>query len=68
MKRKPLNCMNSLLRKGYPVANYVLAKNYVAGTMGLKADTAKARQYLEKASAQGFDDASVDLAVLLFSE
>ncbi|WP_374667325.1 tetratricopeptide repeat protein [Acinetobacter sp.] len=67
-EKKAIELYEQSAAKGYPVANYVLAKNYVAGTMGLKADAAKAKQYLEKASAQGFDDASVDLAVLLFSE
>ena len=50
------------------MANYVLGKNYAAGTLGLKQDLSKAKQYLERASAANFDDASVDLAVLLFAE
>lgn len=36
--------------------------------MGLKQDLTKAKQYLERASSAGFDDATVDLAVLLFAE
>lgn len=67
-EKKAIELYEQSAAKGYPVANYVLGKNYIAGTMGLKTDPAKAKQYLEKASAQGFDDASVDLAVLLFSE
>lgn len=54
--------------KGYPVANYVLGKHYMAGTLGLKQDLSKAKQYLEKSSKQNFEDASIDLAVLLFAE
>ncbi|NHB58664.1 tetratricopeptide repeat protein [Acinetobacter shaoyimingii] len=54
--------------KGYPIANYVLAQNYASGGLGLTKDAAKARQYLEKASSQGFDDATVELAVILFAE
>lgn len=54
--------------KGYPVANYVLAQNYASGGLGLAKDEKKARQYLEKSSAQGFDDATVELAVILFAE
>ena len=50
------------------MANYVLGKNYAAGTLGLKQDLAKAKQHLERASAAKFDDASIDLAILLFSE
>jgi TPR repeat protein len=54
--------------KGYSIANYVLAQNYATGGLGLKKDDKKSRQYLEKASAQGFNDATVELAVLLFAE
>ncbi|QXW25457.1 sel1 repeat family protein [Acinetobacter johnsonii] len=67
-EKKAIELYEQAANKGYPVANYVLGKNYIAGSMGLKADPAKAKQYLEKASSQGFDDASIDLAVLLFSE
>jgi len=55
-------------QKGYPVASYVLGKNYLTGALGLKQDAAKAKQYLQTASNQGFNDATVDLAVLYFSE
>ncbi|EPF79824.1 tetratricopeptide repeat protein [Acinetobacter rudis] len=55
-------------KKGYSIANYVLAQNYATGGLGLKQDDKKAREYLEKASNQGFNDATVELAVLLFSE
>lgn len=55
-------------KKGYAIANYVLAQNYASGGLGLKQDVKKAREYLEKSSAQGFNDATVELAVLLFAE
>lgn len=55
-------------KKGYAIANYVLAQNYATGGLGLKADEKKARNYLEKASAQGFNDATIELAMLLFAE
>jgi len=54
--------------KGYVVADYVLANNYVTGGLGLPKDEKKAREYLEKASNASFDDATVQLAVALFSE
>ena len=50
------------------MADYVLANNYVTGGLGLPKDEKKAREYLEKASNAGFDDATVQLAVALFSE
>ncbi|TCM68084.1 TPR repeat protein [Acinetobacter calcoaceticus] len=55
-------------KKGYSIANYVLAQNYATGGLGLKKDDKKSRDYLEKASAQGFSDATVELAVMLFAE
>ena len=67
-EKKAIKLYEESANKGYPVANYVLGKNYMAGTLGLKQDLNKAKQYLEKASKQGFDDATVDLAVLLFAE
>ncbi|MGA8882685.1 MAG: tetratricopeptide repeat protein [Acinetobacter sp.] len=67
-EKKAIQLYEQSSAKGYPVASYVLGKNYIVGSMGLKSDPAKAKQYLEKAASQGFEDASVDLAVLLFSE
>ena len=67
-EKKAVKLYEQAASKGYPVANYVLGKNYATGTLGLKTDITKAKQYLSKASAQGFDDATLDLAVLLFSE
>lgn len=67
-EKKAIQLYEQAASKGYPVANYVLGKNYAAGTLGLKQDLSKAKQYLERASAANFDDASIDLAILLFSE
>jgi TPR repeat protein len=67
-EKKAIQLYEQSASKGYPVADYVLGKNYLAGSLGLKQDTSKAKQYFEKASAKGFSDATVDLAVLLFSE
>ncbi|MDQ8953557.1 tetratricopeptide repeat protein [Acinetobacter rudis] len=65
---KALQLYEEAGKKGYSIANYVLAQNYATGGLGLKQDDKKAREYLEKASNQGFNDATVELAVLLFSE
>lgn len=54
--------------KGYPLANYVLAQNYATGGLGLTQNEKKSREYLEKAANQGFDDAIVELSVILFAE
>lgn len=53
---------------GYPLANYVLAQNYATGGLGLAQNDKKSREYLDKAAAQGFEDAIVETAVILFSE
>ena len=66
--KKAIELYQASAEKDYPVANYVLGKNYMAGTLGLKQDTKKAKQYLEKASNQGFADATIDLAIILFAE
>ena len=55
-------------KKGYPVASYVLAKHYMAGTLGFEQDLVKAKQLLEQASNSKFNDATIEYAVLLFSE
>lgn len=60
--------MSKLLKKATLLQVMFLGKNYLTGALGLKQDTAKAKQYLQTASSQGFNDATVDLAVLYFSE
>ncbi|OTG78997.1 hypothetical protein B9T33_13615 [Acinetobacter sp. ANC 5054] len=67
-EKKAIQLYEQAGAKGYPVANYVLGKNYATGTLGLKQDTTKAKQYLERASSAGFDDATIDYAILLFAE
>src|SRR5690554_502026 len=67
-EKKAVQLYEQAANKGYPVANYVLGKNYTGGTLGLKQDLNKAKQYLERASSAGFDDATVDLSILLFAE
>ena len=67
-EKKAIELYEKAAKLGYPVANYVLGKNYTAGSLGLKQDIPKAKQYLERASAANFDDATIDLAVLLFAE
>lgn len=67
-EKKAIQLYQDAANKGYPVAHYVLAKNYVTGTLGLPQDLNKAKQHFEAASKLGFDDATVEYAVLLFSE
>lgn len=65
---KALKLYEDSAKKGYPVSNLALGQAYLTGGLGVKPDTKKAKDYLQKASDQGMDDATVDLAVALFSE
>lgn len=67
-EKKAIQLYQQAATKGYPVAHFVLGKNYAGGTLGLPQDLAKAKQHLKTASDLKFDDATVDYAVLLFSE
>lgn len=40
-EKKAIKLYEESANKGYPVANYVLGKNYMAGTLGLKQDINK---------------------------
>lgn len=66
--KKALKYYQDASNKGYSVASYVLAQSYSTGQLGLVKNDKKVREYLEKSSAQGFDDATVELVVLLFAE
>lgn len=67
-EKKAIQLYQQAASKGYPVAHYVLGKNYAGGTLGLPQDLNKAKQHMKQASDLKFDDATVDYAVLLFSE
>lgn len=66
--KKAVDLYEQAAKSGYSIANYVLAQNYAAGGLGLTKNPEKAMQYLEKASAQGFDDATVELAIFEFAK
>lgn len=66
--KKALKLYQDSSDKGYSVASYVLAQSYALGELGLTKDMNKSRQYLEKSSSQGLDDATIELAVQYFAE
>ncbi|AOA57513.1 tetratricopeptide repeat protein [Acinetobacter larvae] len=66
--KKAIQLFEKSSNGGFAMASYSLAQIYAGGELGVKADPNKAKQYLEKASTQGLDDATIDLAVMLFSE
>ncbi len=67
-EKKALDLYQQSAKKGHPIANYALAKIYLGGGLGQKQDKQKGKQYLQAAAKVGFEDADVDLAVMLFSE
>ena len=54
--------------KGYGMASYRLAQIHSGGELGQSKDMKKGRSYLEKAANQGVDEATIEVAMLLFSE
>ena len=66
--KKAVELYEQAAKSGYSIANYILAQNYAAGGLGLTKSPEKALQYLEKASEQGFDDATVELAIFEFAK
>lgn len=54
--------------KGYAQASYTLAQLYETGELGVAKDSNKFSQYIQKASAQGSDDATVKIATILFAQ
>ncbi|MFX5100679.1 sel1 repeat family protein, partial [Acinetobacter baumannii] len=54
--------------KGYAQASYRLAQIYETGELGVAKDSNKFSQYVQKASAQGSDDATVKIATILFAQ
>lgn len=66
--KKAVELYEQAAKSGYSIANYVLAQNYATGGLGLKKSHETALQYLEKASEQGFDDATVELAIFEFAK
>ncbi|WDZ50625.1 tetratricopeptide repeat protein [Acinetobacter vivianii] len=54
--------------KGYGPASFSLAQAYHKGSLGLSKDPQKYKEYLNKASSQGSDEATVEFADLLFRQ
>ena len=67
-ERKAVQLFQQSSNLGYGPASYVLSQYYSSGALGLKQDMNKAKDYLTKASKQGYDDATAQLGFLLFSE
>lgn len=66
--KKALKLIEKAAKQKYPLAEMALFEIYQTGQLGVKQDSVKARQHLEKASQLGWSDATVELANQYFAE
>lgn len=67
-EKKAIQYYQDASNKGYGPASFSLAQAYHKGTLGLAKNPQKYKEYLDKASTQGSDDATVEFADLLFRQ
>lgn len=67
-EKKALQHYQDASNKGYGPATFALAQAYHKGTLGLGKNPQKYKEYLEKASIQGSDEATVEFADILFRQ
>lgn len=66
--KKALKYYEKAAKQGSSLANFVLAKSYETGRLGLKANAKKAQSYLETADRLGSADATLLIAEQLFAQ
>ena len=67
-EKKALQYYQDASKKGFGAASFILAQAYHKGNLGLSRDAQKYKEYLDKASVQGSDEATVEFADLLFKQ
>ncbi len=67
-EKKALQYYQDASNKGFGKASFVIAQAYRQGNLGLSKDTQKFKEYLDKASKQGSEEAIVEIATLLFTQ
>ena len=67
-EKKALHYYQDASNKGFGQASYTLAQVYRNGTLGVTKNSQKYKEFLDKASNQGSDDAIVESAKLLFEQ
>ena len=67
-EKKALQYYQDASNKGFGKASFILAQAYHKGNLGLPKDAQKYKEYLDKASVQGSEEASVEFADLLFKQ
>ncbi len=67
-EKKALQYYQDASNKGFGQASYTLAQVYRNGTLGVTKNSQKYKEFLDKASNQGSDDAIVESAKLLFEQ
>lgn len=66
--KKALQYYEKAAKQGSSLANFVLAKSYETGRLGLKANPKKAQSYLEAADRLGSADAKIEISEQLFAK
>lgn len=67
-EKKALQYYQTASSKGYGPASYILAQAYHKAELGLAKNPQKYKEYLDKASSQGSDEATIEFADLLFRQ
>lgn len=67
-EKKALQYYQDASTKGFGKATYTLAQAYHNGELGLAKDNQKYKQFLDKASSQGSEEAIVETANILFRQ
>lgn len=67
-EKKALQYYQDASNKGFGQASYTLAQVYRNGSLGVTKNSQKYKEFLDKASNQGSDDAIVESAKLLFEQ
>ena len=66
--KKAVQYYEKAAKQGSSIANFVLAKSYETGRLGLKANAKKAQTYLEAADRLGSAEAKIEIAEQLFAK
>lgn len=67
-EKRALQYYQDASNKGYGKASFTLAQLYRHGGLGITPNTPKFKEYLDRASKQGSDEAIVEIATLLFAQ
>ncbi|MDM1019845.1 tetratricopeptide repeat protein [Acinetobacter sp. VNK23] len=67
-EKKALQYYQDASNRGFGKATFILAQAYHKGNLGVSKDAQKYKEYLDKASVQGSDEATIEFVDLLFKQ